>query len=202
MTATRTQCADTVRTQEADMATRITDKLVKELTPPEKGNRVEYDTEVAGFGLRITAAGARSFVLNYRNAEGRERRLTIGPYGQNAWSVQAARRRAGVPHLRACLHLPRREDPADLGPARQWSVDCRGRRHRHRPAPPPAGLSSTLRCLSRAKSRKLRVFKSHKPFCKAAPVTLVPSGPGKRSGKSVRQTARHGVVINISLKSR
>ena len=73
------------------MAERITDKLVKGLTQPTSGNRVIYDEKVKGFGIRITAAGARAFVLNYRNAEGRERRLTIGAYGPNEWSVEAAR---------------------------------------------------------------------------------------------------------------
>ena len=70
------------------MAQRITDKLVKGLAPPPKGNRVTYDTEVKGFGIRITAAVAKAFVLNYR-AGGRERRFTIGAYPD--WSVVAAR---------------------------------------------------------------------------------------------------------------
>ena len=75
------------------MAERITDKLVKELVPPATGNRRVYDKRIPGFGVRITARGARAFVLNYRNVEGRERRYTIGPYP--AWSVEAARKRAG-----------------------------------------------------------------------------------------------------------
>ncbi|MEE8276857.1 MAG: Arm DNA-binding domain-containing protein, partial [Alphaproteobacteria bacterium] len=69
------------------MAERITDKLVKELEAPPRGNWIVYDGDhkgaVSGFGIRITAAGARSFVLNYRNVEGRERRYTIGLYGRN-----------------------------------------------------------------------------------------------------------------------
>lgn len=76
------------------MAKRITDDLVKSLKPPKKGNRITYDTEVAGFGIRMTAGGSRSFVLNYR-IDGRERRYTIGAYGRNEWSVKAARKRAG-----------------------------------------------------------------------------------------------------------
>ncbi len=76
------------------MAQRITDKLVKELVPPAAGNRITYDDEVAGFGIRITSAGVRSWVLNYR-INGRERRYTIGPYGTDQWTVLAARKRAG-----------------------------------------------------------------------------------------------------------
>ena len=73
------------------MAKRLTDKLVKALTPPPTGNRITYDDEVTGFGLRVTAAGAKAFVLNYHLA-GRERRYTIGSYP--AWSVTAAREEA------------------------------------------------------------------------------------------------------------
>jgi integrase len=73
------------------MAERITDKLVRSLIPPAKGNRIIYDTDIRGFGVRVTAAGARSFVLNYY-ASRRERRYTIGSYPE--WSVQAARGQA------------------------------------------------------------------------------------------------------------
>lgn len=70
------------------MAERITDQIVRNLALPSKGNRVTYDVEIKGFGVRATAAGARAFILNYR-AEGRERRYTIGAYPD--WSVAAAR---------------------------------------------------------------------------------------------------------------
>ena len=49
------------------MAERITDKLVKGLVAPARGNRILYDDEVRGFGIRITANGTRAFVLNYRS---------------------------------------------------------------------------------------------------------------------------------------
>ncbi len=50
-----------------------------------------YDSRVGGFGARITAAGARSFILNYR-VNRRERRHTIGRFP--AWSVRQAREEA------------------------------------------------------------------------------------------------------------
>ena len=59
-----------------------------ELEAPGKGNRVYYDDDVKGFGLRVTAAGRRDFVLNYR-INGHERRYTIGAYPD--YSVIAAR---------------------------------------------------------------------------------------------------------------
>lgn len=72
-------------------ADKITDKLVKELPPPSTGNRIAYDSDLHGFGVRVTAAGAKAFVLNYR-AAGRERRYTIGRYP--TWSVEKARKTA------------------------------------------------------------------------------------------------------------
>jgi integrase len=75
------------------MTQRLTDKIVRALPVPDHGNRITYDADLAGFGCRVTAAGARSFVLNYRRkADGRERRVTIGQFP--AWGVAAARQRA------------------------------------------------------------------------------------------------------------
>jgi integrase len=71
------------------MATKLTPKLVAGIAAPARGNRIEYDTDVRGFGVRVTAGGAKAFVLNYRNGAGRERRLTIGRHPE--WSVGAAR---------------------------------------------------------------------------------------------------------------
>jgi integrase len=59
--------------------------------------RIAWDDEVKGFGLRITPAGVRSFVLRYRNAAGRDRTHTIGRYGiQTVDQARAAARRLKV----------------------------------------------------------------------------------------------------------
>jgi integrase len=72
---------------------RITDKIVRTLERPARSNRITYDSEVAGFGVRVTAGGAVAFVLNYRRkADGLERRYTIGAFPD--WSVTAAREQA------------------------------------------------------------------------------------------------------------
>lgn len=73
------------------MAERLADKVVKELQPPVAGNRITYDEDVKGFGIRVTSAGAKAFILNYRSA-GRERRITIGSFPD--WGVSAAREEA------------------------------------------------------------------------------------------------------------
>jgi hypothetical protein len=73
---------------------KLIDPVVRKLPLPATGNRITYDRgndAVRGFGVRVTAGGARSFILNY-TAGGRERRLTIGAYPE--WSVAAAREEA------------------------------------------------------------------------------------------------------------
>ncbi|MBY3027581.1 site-specific integrase [Rhizobium leguminosarum] len=71
---------------------QLTSDLVKRLVAPEKGYRITYDSELTGFGVRIMASGAISFILNYRTTSGLERRYTIGD--SDSWSLSAARKRA------------------------------------------------------------------------------------------------------------
>jgi site-specific recombinase XerD len=70
---------------------RLTDKMIKGLPAPERGNRIVYDDDIGGFGIRVTAAGARSFILTYWSA-GRQRRYTIGRYPD--WPLATARAEA------------------------------------------------------------------------------------------------------------
>lgn len=82
----------------------LTEQTVRDLEAPAKGYAIQYDDPtdgVAGFGVRVTAAGAKSFVLRYRfddPADGRRRNseymYTIGAFGPNAWTVAAARAEA------------------------------------------------------------------------------------------------------------
>src|SRR5829696_7639661 len=74
------------------MAEKLTDGIVKALPAPPRGARITYDTDVKGFGVRVTAAGARAFILNYRTRLGRERRYTIGTFPD--WKSTAARAEA------------------------------------------------------------------------------------------------------------
>jgi len=75
------------------MATeRLTDALVRKALPPEKGYTLLWDSEVRGFAARITAGGARSFVVNFRSLDGRERRMTVGSFPD--WNTASAREKA------------------------------------------------------------------------------------------------------------
>ena len=102
------------------MPARLTDKLVKDLPPPAVGNRITYDETVRGLGVRVTSAGARAFIFNYR-AGGIERRITIGD--ATAWTVKAARDKAKELRLRV-------DGGADPRPSVRLS------------APPPPSLTS------------------------------------------------------------
>ncbi len=60
------------------------------------GEALFWDAAVSGFGLRVTAAGHRSFILLYRAGKGRGapvRKWTIGSYG-SPWTVDTARTEA------------------------------------------------------------------------------------------------------------
>jgi integrase len=92
----------------------LSDAIVKKLPRPEKGNKVYWDSALGGFGIRITAAGSRSFVFDYRvRGTGRQRRYTIGGFPN--WTTGAARIKARDLRRR----VDNEEDPlADIEEAR------------------------------------------------------------------------------------
>jgi hypothetical protein len=72
---------------------KLTDSMLRRLPTPARGNKIAYDDAVKGFGCRVTAAGGRSFILNYRRrTDGRERRITIGSFPD--WDTPTAREEA------------------------------------------------------------------------------------------------------------
>lgn len=73
---------------------RLTKRAVDGLTPPGKGQTFLWDGELRGFGVRITPSSLKTFVLQYRNAEGRSRRIVLGRYG--VMTVEKAREQAQI----------------------------------------------------------------------------------------------------------
>jgi integrase len=76
------------------MTERLTDRAIKAIAAPKHGMQLVYDTMVTGFAVRVTAAGAKSFVLRYRTRHGRERTYTIGAFPD--WQTTTARREAAM----------------------------------------------------------------------------------------------------------
>ena len=107
------------------MAEKLTDTIVKALSAPASGNAISYDKDVKGFGVRVTKAGAKAFILNYR-VSGRERRITIGSYPD--WSTADARE-----------HAKTLKKDVDRG------GDPMGDRHELRAAPTVADLAALYR---------------------------------------------------------
>jgi integrase len=70
---------------------KLTDRIIARIEVPSEGYRIVWDSEVRGLGLRVTQAGVRSFLLNYR-FQRRERRYTIGQVP--VWNIARARAEA------------------------------------------------------------------------------------------------------------
>ena len=73
---------------------KLTIQAVKALEPPEKGQTFLWDGELRGFGVRVIPSGLKTFVLQYRNAEGRSRRIVLGRFG--VLTVEQARDKAKI----------------------------------------------------------------------------------------------------------
>lgn len=65
----------------ANQWVRINKTTVENASVPEHGQAFLRDTDLKGFGLRITANGTRSYIVEKR-IEGRIRRMTLGRHGE------------------------------------------------------------------------------------------------------------------------
>lgn len=71
---------------------KLTKTAIDALAIPAKGQAFLWDSELRGFGVRVIPSGLKAFVLQYRNEEGRSRRIVIGRYG--VLTVEQARKQA------------------------------------------------------------------------------------------------------------
>ena len=91
------QSSDQAGEAERSAMPKITKRLVDALRPDRSGKDVFVwdagDGALKGFGIRMKRSGAASYFVQYRNKEGRTRRLVIGKIGTLA--PDEARRLAG-----------------------------------------------------------------------------------------------------------
>ena len=74
----------------------LTERLIRD-TPPGEKDRILWDAQIKGLGVRIRTSGTKTYILNYR-VNGREHRATLARVGEIA--LREARERAGVELVR------------------------------------------------------------------------------------------------------
>jgi integrase len=73
---------------------KLNKRTIDAIPVPGKGQAFVWDTEIKGFGMRVGSTGAKTFVIQYANAEGRLRRVKIGRFG--VLTVEQAREMAKI----------------------------------------------------------------------------------------------------------
>src|SRR5688572_14438899 len=66
--------------ENSERKARLTKRFVDGLTPAD-ADVFWWDTDLRGFAVRVWPSGQKTFLLRYRNREGRARKLTLGRYG-------------------------------------------------------------------------------------------------------------------------
>lgn len=61
--------------------TKLTKRTIDALKPDRRRDTFLWDGELRGFGVRVKPSGTKTFIIQYRNIEGRTRRCVIGQYG-------------------------------------------------------------------------------------------------------------------------
>ena len=60
---------------------KITKKLIDSLEAKDK-DYIIWDDKISGFGVKITKAGRKVYLLKYRAEDGRQRKPSIGGHGK------------------------------------------------------------------------------------------------------------------------
>ncbi|MBU1157694.1 MAG: tyrosine-type recombinase/integrase [Proteobacteria bacterium] len=85
---------------------RLSKRFINTLTTPEK-DTVYWDDDLPGFGLRHRPSGKMAFICQFRNAQGRTRKITLGDYGRLTPDEARIEARSVL------VEVDKGEDPAD-----------------------------------------------------------------------------------------
>jgi len=77
---------------------RLNKTTVERIRPPEKGFTLDWDDAVSGFGVRTTANGVKSYVVQAR-VSGQSRRVTLGRHGVLTADQARARAKTESGHM-------------------------------------------------------------------------------------------------------
>ena len=67
---------------------KITKRAVDALRAESDRDVFAWDTELRGFGVRAKPSGVKTFLIQYRNAEGRTRRFVLARISQRSRYVR------------------------------------------------------------------------------------------------------------------
>jgi len=87
---------------------RLTHRLVGTIKADSERDTLIWDRELLGFGLRVSRRGVKSYVVQYKAPDGRDRRLTLGKHG-SALTLEQARKLAA----KRLLEVKNDRDPAE-----------------------------------------------------------------------------------------
>jgi integrase len=86
---------------------KLNKRAIDALKPAAEKQIVLWDSEIRGFGVRVLPSGLKTFIIQYRNAEGIKRRVNLGRFG--VITVEQAR---GLAKIKLGA-VAAGEDPAD-----------------------------------------------------------------------------------------
>ncbi|WP_171237660.1 site-specific integrase [Ruegeria sp. HKCCA5763] len=93
---------------------RLTEPKLRAMKPPTKGERIVWDFDVPGLGVRLTSKGSKAYVVKRWNPEKRQSvKVSLGPVGSISIAVARAKARELLESKHDDLNTARKINDAD-----------------------------------------------------------------------------------------